>query len=636
MFTDIVGYTALMGEDEQKALEMIRSYEQTVHGLTSEHRGEVINFYGDGSLAIFREAKASLLCAAAIQRAFNSADYVPLRIGVHKGDVIFENSNVYGDPVNIASRIESLGQAGAVMLSEEVRSHILEHRDLETQLIGSFEFKNVPKAMNIYALSSFGLHVPEKESITGKLKSGSAEQNQRSIVVMPFSNLSSDNKTDYLADGIADEIRSQLLTIEGLKVISRSSSMRYKGKDYDSRQLLDELKVKYVLEGRVQFHADKLKLHVELSSTKTDKQIWAYSSQEIALDRIFNLQNEVASDVATELRIITSEAEKQAIQKVATQNAEAMKAYQQGMALLHRGYGKVEELTEALKCFETAVELDPEFSKAVVGIADAHLEHMFWGRRPPKEALELAEQAAKLALAIDETNLEALASLGAIYFFKHQSKQKAKEYLQKVMEQMPSHIGSYEKMAWIYLAEQNFEESKRMFLKVQELDPLSSKYMGDLGHVYYYSNQSKEGVAYLESKLKEYPDDSWLQWMCAFLLAGAGEYTKASEMLSSRATSGKRSNWMLGYVYGMLGRKEEAEVILNFHLSKRQLDYVPAYMIATIYMGLKDHEKALDWLEQDLEDGGQGLFFVNLGCDPKFSVLKNHPRFKQLLKVLDF
>ena len=170
-----------------------------------------------------------------------------------------------------------------------------------TEFLGSYHFKNVEHPMDIYALSCSGLRVPDRSTITGKLKQASQTNKENAIVVLPFENELQNSDQDFIVEGIGDEIRSQLTSINGLKVISRSSSMSYKGKNYSLRNLAQELQVDYVLEGRVQVIDDQFKLHIELSNAQTDRQLWSMPEQRNSLQELYSIQNDVALSVAAHL-----------------------------------------------------------------------------------------------------------------------------------------------------------------------------------------------------------------------------------------------------------------------------------------------------------------------------------------------
>jgi adenylate cyclase len=631
MFTDIVGYTAMMGKNEKEALETVTYYEQVIRELTDQFDGELINFYGDGSLTVFSSINSSLSCAMEIQTKFKTHVSVPLRIGIHIGEAIFQNGNVYGDSVNIASRIESLGQAGAILFSEDVYQKV--RNNYKATSLGSFEFKNIDYPINVYALAHEGFHVPAKSSIKGKLKTESKEI-VKSIAVLPFEKQSSNDEHQFFVDGIADEIRSQLSLVNELRVISRSSCMFFRDRNYSLKQVGDELDVSYVLEGRVQIIMDHVKVSVDLSNVQSDKQVWSLPSWSKKMEDVFSLQNLVAQSVTDELRIVLTKKEIDQLSKIQTSNQDAFLEYQKGLDLFHRGHGKPEELEKALSHFNEAIAIDPSFSRAYVGISDTYLEYIFWGRNSTIKSVEPAMKAALKALELDSTSGESYGALGSVNFFKF-NQDIAVNFLNRAIELSPNYLGAYEKLAWINVFNGEFEKALELFKKTQSLDPLSTKYIGDTGHAYYYNGRFKEGVDYMSLQLTKHTNDPWLIFMKAYLYSGMEEYNKAIELLTSRDTSGKNTNWMLGFNYGMVGKKEEAHEILELHLNKREIGFVPAYMIAVIYIGMKDEENALKWLEQDALDGGQGLFFMGLKTDPKFKHLHSNARFQALIKITE-
>ncbi|MFY0644298.1 MAG: hypothetical protein JXR19_07510 [Bacteroidia bacterium] len=633
MFTDIVGFTAIMQQDESMAVAKVTRHENTIKKAANKYGGEVINFFGDGSLTIFQDLNSALKCAMEIQTELCNGDQVPLRIGLHMGEVLLQDGNIYGDSVNIASRIESLGQAGAILYSEDVYNNIQDSPEFKSQALGSFHFKNVKETMPIYALACEGFTVPSQIHMDAKLEKKNESEPEKSIVVLPFKNHSFTD-SQYLIDGIADEIRSHLLSISELKVISRSSSMHYADSNYELSQIGKELDVMYALEGRVQVIGSHIKVNIDLSNTRNNKHIWSLAPGHQKVNDVFAFQSAMAKKVVSELRIAISDKEKIQLEKVPTHNEEAYSYYQKGLNLLHRGFGMITELDAAVECFKKAIALDKDFARAYVGLSDTYMEYIFWGRIAPKEVLDLALGAGLKALELDNTSGESYGTLGAISFGKC-NKDDATNFLEKAIELSPNYLSAYEKLTWIKLYDGEIDDAIKLLSKAQSLDPLSTKYIGDMAHIYYYSNRCKEGLDYMIPHLMKDPENPWLLWSKGYLYSGMQDYEKAIKAFTSRLTSGKNTNWMLGYCYGMHGDTEEATSILEWHLDKRENEYVPAYMIACIYIGLDKQEEALNWLEKDYEEGGLGLFFWGLKSDPKFNKLHDHARYKQLLSKIN-
>ena len=176
MFTDIVGYTAMMQTNEQKAVAVIKHYNSSLEKLVSQYNGQVLNYYGDGSLCIFPSATDAVNCSLALQKELKNEPIVPLRIGLHIGEVFFEDAKALGDGVNVASRVQSLGQENAILLSGEIYNKIKNNPSFSTTSLGQFNFKNVDKAMEVFALSNEGLTIPKRSKIEGKLKEKSGKR----------------------------------------------------------------------------------------------------------------------------------------------------------------------------------------------------------------------------------------------------------------------------------------------------------------------------------------------------------------------------------------------------------------------------------------------------------------------------
>jgi len=461
---------------------------------------------------------------------------------------------------------------------------------------------------------------------------GSTDE-MRSIAVLPFENLSTDTEQQYFADGIADELRTQLLSLSDIKVISRSSSAFYQGKDLPLKEIGEALDVVYVLEGSVQRLADEVKIGVQLSNTHTDRLEWSPTPFHEKVEDIFLLQNSIAKTIVSQLSLRLSEEEQSGLDKIPTNNIKAYEAYQKGQAIINGGSGRSDELGDAIRFFEEAAKLDPAFSRAYVGLSDTYLAHIFWGRSAPNAVIDKAMSAAFRALEIDDSLGEIYGALGTINFYRYE-RETSKNYLNKALALSPGYIGAYERLAWISLFEGDTQQAEKLFMKARELDPLSTKYDGLLGHAYYYSGQLDKGLRHLSDALSKKPGDNFLLWIQGQLQAAAGDYDSAIDSFLRRTVGSADTNWLLGYSYGMAGEREKATEILGYLIERSQSRHVPALFIATIYMGLGEKESALEWLEIDFDEGGQGLFFWGLKNDKRFDPIKNEPRYQELVNKI--
>jgi len=241
MFADIVGYTALMQHDEAGAINLLERFKEELNLTIKECQGEIVQFYGDGCLAVFTSAADAVSSATILQEEFGTPPPVPVRIGIHLGDVLFKEGNIFGDCVNITSRIESMGIPGAVLLSDAIKKQINNKPEFQLSSLGHVEFKNVDEPMEIFALSNKGFKVPNPEHLTGKIK---GQRSTKSIAVLPFVNMSNDPEQEYFSDGMAEEILSSLTHLGDLKVAGRISSSQFKGKDTSLQEIGEKLGVK--------------------------------------------------------------------------------------------------------------------------------------------------------------------------------------------------------------------------------------------------------------------------------------------------------------------------------------------------------------------------------------------------------
>ena len=245
LFTDIEGYTAIMQKDEEQAITLKNRHRDVLQAKHREFNGRIIQFYGDGTLSIFQSVIEAVQCALSMQLSLRKNIYVPVRMGLHVGDIIIDNENVVGDGVNLASRIESLGVAGSVILSDKVNDEIQNHPELKTVSLGVYQLKNVQRHVEVFALKHEGLVVPAKDTLLGKVdvknknslrKREGLQVNynkpiksapDKSIAVLPFVNMSNDPEQEYFGDGVAEEILNSLSHIKELKVAGRSSSFQF-------------------------------------------------------------------------------------------------------------------------------------------------------------------------------------------------------------------------------------------------------------------------------------------------------------------------------------------------------------------------------------------------------------------------
>ena len=256
MFTDIVGYTTLMGEDERKTLDLLLKSRQLQRPTIEKFDGTWIKDIGDGVLASFHTATDAVLCAISIQQLCNSISDLKLRIGIHLGEMVFEDGDVFGDGVNIASRLQAAAPIGGIWISESVYKNVSNKKEIEARFVKEETLKNVKEPIRIFeVITNFDIGIPglSDQKVLTQIVSG------KSIAVLPFINMSNDSEQDYFSDGMAEEILNSLSHLKDLKVAGRTSSFQFKGKNIDLREIGKTLGVATILEGSVRKQGDRLR-----------------------------------------------------------------------------------------------------------------------------------------------------------------------------------------------------------------------------------------------------------------------------------------------------------------------------------------------------------------------------------------
>ena len=242
MFTDMVGYTALMQEDESRATTLRDRHRTVLREGIEAHQGEIVQFYGDGTLSVFPSAVQAVDAAVDIQRRFRLDPPIPVRIGLHIGDIVHDQDGVHGDGVNVAARVQGLAVPGSVLISGGVHEELKNHPRLPTRALGDFKLKNVQRPLSIHAVATSALAVPSPADL-----SSSGDRTKKSIAVLPFVSMSSDLENEYFTDGITEEILNTLVKFDDLKVTARTSSFVFKGRHEDVREIGRALNVGAVL-----------------------------------------------------------------------------------------------------------------------------------------------------------------------------------------------------------------------------------------------------------------------------------------------------------------------------------------------------------------------------------------------------
>jgi len=459
--------------------------------------------------------------------------------------------------------------------------------------------------------------------------SGTMTDVVRSIAVLPFENLSGNPENAYFTDGIQEEILMRLAKIADLRVVSRTSTVRYKRSPENLREIATQLGVANVLEGSVQRTADRVHVNVQLIKAASDTHLWA-EAYDRKLTDIFAVESEIAKTIADTLQAKLTGSERNAIAAQPTENTEAYQLYLRGRYLWNRRTG--ENLQKALAYFEQAAEKDPHYALAYAGIADSCVLIPIYAAGTPQDYLPRARASAQKAVELDDTLAEAHTSLAYVFFYDFENAQSVKEF-ERAISLNPNYAMAH---LWYGLgplsAMGEFERAIAEEKRALELDPISPIINADLGTVYTLARRYDEAIAQLRDTVEMNPQfyggHRCLGW--ALELKGAtgeaiAEYHKAFELSDDPMMLA-----MLAHAEASIGKQNQARQILGQLTEEAKARYVPAYAFVVIYLALGEKDHALDWLEQAARD--HDGFYINLiKVEPFLDPLRGDPRFETLV-----
>lgn len=559
LFTDIVGYTALMQQDELKAVAIVKRYISVLRRVVEAYSGEILNDYGDGSLCTFPSATEAVKCAEEIQKQLQQEPAVPLRIGLHIGEIFFEDGKVMGDSVNVASRIQSLGLANTILLSGEIHNKIKNQAEFKSVSLGRFEFKNVDEPIEVFALANEGLTIPGREQLTGKLKEvqkkfsikklipvvsivlllaaagllykkfavkSGATVTAKTIAVLPFKNISSNKEeNEPFCVGVALELQKRLEWIGGLIPIASQSVEKYRDTKLSIVDIARELGgIKYIVQGSVQRDKNKIKVFAVLVDAISGEQLWSedYPGE---VEEIFSLQENIAQQIASALQVKITPDEQTRIGRVATKSVAAIDAYNEALTSYVKLVSAVRplywdslpssprhysEYLKTLSLCDKAINTDPSMAEAYVLKGQTHLYRINdWYASGPKKNLFLdsIRLLANKALRIDKSSVDAYLLISRFFG----GSDSALIYLEKALSINANSFDVNRELGHYYSVADP-EKAIRFCKKAIRLNPISiwtpSVYQ-DLGFAYHSFGDFEKAELY-SKKAVELSDNSMI------------------------------------------------------------------------------------------------------------------------------
>lgn len=625
MFADIVGYTAMMQEDEELALELRQKLKHKLEIEVALHGGRILEFNGDGALCSFHSAIEGVKAALELQLDMQTIPHVPLRIGMHTGDVVLDRNHIYGDGVNIASRMESFAVPGSIFISGKVYDDIKNQKDIQAVSLGKYALKNVKEEIEIYAISNPGIQIPEIYSLEGKGK----KVLQKSIMVLPFVNMSTDVEQEYFSDGLTEELILNLSRIQDIRVISRTTSMRYKATTKDIKTIGEETGVSYVVEGSVRKFGNDLRITAQFIDANKDTHLWA-DTYHGTMDEIFDMQEKVSAKIVEALRMQLTNKEKQTLQKRFTEDSEAYQLYLQGRFFWNKRDEK--GLKMAISYFERALEKDPKNALAWAGLADAYSLMGEYTNISRREFYPKQMEAVNKALEIDPNLAEAHISLAISLMLNEWDWVNAEKEFRIGLELNPNYATGHHWYSQWLLYTGNFDVAFREISLAVELDPVSQGILKDKGIHFYYNRQYDEAIEAGLKTLELNPDFAPAHRLLSLAYQGKGLFNKAivENQRWGELTGNKiKTEVSLVQIYAASGLKSEASKMVS-NMLPGDLGSNDKRGMALIYASLGDNDLAFDWLEKSFEMHEESL--CNINIDPKLDGLRGDSRLVNLAR----
>ncbi len=619
MFTDMVGYTRISQVNESLAVELLHELQELVRHCLTTHGGAEVKEVGDGFLVEFKSALDAVDCAVELQDKIGRRNELThprrkleLRIGIHVGDVVHERRDIYGDAVNLASRIQEAAEPGGTCISQQVYDQVRNKTELAFERMGDVKLKNVDVPLGLYRVKAPGGPRPE----------GARESNPRErLGVLPFLNISPDPNDDYFADGLTEEIISRLSQIRNLKVVARTSMMSYKGKrDKKLSEIARELGVGSLIEGSVRKAGNKVRISVQLIDALSEERLWS-SNYDGSLDDIFGIQSDVASKVARSLSTgVFSVAPKR--------ETDDIEAYVLYLKAMHLSYDTSEAtLRERVSLLEGATAKDPSFARAYAELAGAWQMLGSSGYHDFAAAAVEADAAAARALELDPGLAEAHAAMSGVHqmFDRFEGALAEAEAAVRIN---PNLSQAYMTLGVLDAVSGSKPGALAMFRRAYELDPLSFHPAEMLVSAACHAGGYAEARKVLERMVELKPKDPKTYLLFADYYMAKKEFEEAQRMVDSASGLSPGEPTVLlasALLFGVSGKRREALRALGRIMANENESY---RLLGTLWVraALGDLDEAFAALMRLAETHSWPF---DITVDPLYSRMRKDSKFEE-------
>jgi adenylate cyclase len=616
-FADIVDYTRLSAQDEEAALGLVRDFQAVARDVVERQGGRVVKFLGDGALAEFPSTHAAVTAALALHDGLRTAGRAggAVRVGVHVGEVSgAPDGDLYGDGVNVAARIQGEAGPGEVVVSDDAARQLRARRELALEPLGARELKGLPEPVRLFAVR----HGEGRDGAAEGARAGEAAAT-RSVAVLPFANLSADPDNEYFSDGVTEEILTALARVDDLKVISRTSVMRFKATTRPVREIGRELGVGTLVEGSVRRAGSRVRITAQLIDARTDQHLWA-EQYDRDLEDIFAIQTDVAERIVEALKVKLTPTERARITAAPT-SLPAYQDYLRGLWFLNRR--TPEDLRRAIEHFERAVESDREYAPAWAGMAGACALQLHWGEAA-KPSPERAIAAADRAHSLDPGCGEACAARAMVRIYERDWA-VAEHDFRCALKCNPSDANARQWYAHFLAAMGRFDEAYAEIARARELDPLSLVVLTEAGNLRVLARQYDEAIRLYRQARDLDPSFRPASYKLFELYETLGRHAKAFEefdcggIVDPADAAGIRESLARG----------STDAYYDWLLRFATQGGWPLSYVAWIQSDAGDRDAAFATLDRAVAE--RDWYLVRLAVAPHWDPLRGDPRFRDLL-----
>jgi TolB-like protein/class 3 adenylate cyclase len=625
MFTDIVGYTALMGSDEDLAFEVLAKNREIHQQLVEKYHGTLIKEMGDGMLVSFKLASDAVRCAIEIQKACNEQD-IPLKIGIHEGEMVFAEGDVLGDGVNVASRLQDYTKEGCITISGSVYLDIMNKPGIKAEFIEEKFFKNVGEPIRVYKV--FCDEIQQRN--ISPLISESKLPDKKSIIVLPFVNISPEPDQEYFNDGLTEEIITDLSHIHDLLVISRNSAMTFKGTKKKTQEIADEVNVHYVLEGSVRKAGNSLRITAQLINASNDMHLWAekYSG---TLDDIFDIQEKVSQSIVEALKIKLGPEEKQ---KIVSRPIDNFQAYDLHIKAQNIMLGwTTEGFERALQCLEKGLKIIGENEILYADIGQVHISYLETGLSKKESVFLKAEECIDKVFSINPNSSHGYYLKGHLNRWKGLVRESVISY-KKALSIDPNHFFSRAWLSWLYAFSGKANAARPIITGLMTIDPLNPMSYMTAGLVEVMDGQFIKATEYIR-KANQLETNTFQEWWYAKCYAYNNDIEESCHLLKDIKSQTEETQWRTlstFFLFAVLGLKSKALDVVTeeFKEIMRGDELYPIWM-AECYALINHKEEAINWIEEAINNNFINYPFLDKH-DSFLENIRDEERFKKLMK----